>query len=101
MKKPRRAAKRGGVWGGVPPQAVERWATRPDGGNGGQPARVVHGFHGLGECCPRRNGPQGAAVEAVWLFLTLRTTYRVRSSNPPARIKPRGKRKNKESERKL
>ena len=46
------------------------------------------------------NGPQGAAVEAVWLFLTLRTTYRVRSSESLSRVKPRGQRKNKESERK-
>ena len=53
------------------------------------------------EPCPRATGPQGAAVEAVWLFLTLRTTYRVRSSGPRTRIKPRGERKNKEAERKL
>ena len=91
---------RRGVPGGVPPGAVERWATRGRAVGGQWATRsVVHAVHGP-QRCPRRNGPQGAAVEAVWLFLTLRTTYRVRSSGPRTRIKPRGERKNKESERK-
>lgn len=87
--------------GGVPPGVVERWATRVRAvGGQGSTRSVVPAVHGP-QRCPRRNGPQGAAVEAVWLFLTLRTTYRVRSSKPQSRAKPRSERKNKEGERKL
>ena len=89
----------GGFRGRAPVQ-WKRWATRVRAvGGQGSTRSVVPAVHGP-QRCPRRNGPQGAAVEAVWLFLTLRTTYRVRSSGPRTRIKPRGERKNKESERK-
>ena len=63
LKKPRRAAKRGGVWGGVPPQAVEGWSTGLSRwAVSGQ--RIALSTPSTGDPgCPRRNGPPGAALE--------------------------------------
>ena len=52
---------RRGVPGGVPPGAVERWATRVRAvGGQGSTRSVVPAVHGP-QRCPRRSGPQGAA----------------------------------------
>lgn len=100
-KRPRRAAKRGGVWGGVPPQVGRRWATRPRRWAVRVQPQAVPAVHGLGEVVHGRPGHRAQRSRLFWLPLTLRTTYRVRSNEPGSREKPRGERKNKETERKL
>ena len=60
LKVGRADARRGS--GGVPPGAVERWATRVRAvGGQGSTRSVVPAVHGP-QRCPRRNGPQGTAV---------------------------------------
>ena len=57
FKKVGRADARRGVPGGVPPGAVERWATRVRAvGGQGSTRSVVPAVHGP-QRCPRRNGP--------------------------------------------
>ena len=58
-----RADARRGVPGGVPPGAVERWATRVRAvGGQGSTRSVVPAVHGP-QRCPRRNGPQCRALD--------------------------------------
>ena len=87
--------------GGVPPVVGRRWATRPRRWAARVQPQAVPAVHGLGEVVHGRPGHRAQRSRLFWLSLTLRTTYRVRSSGPQTRKKPRGERKNKETERKL
>ena len=55
-KGPAGPRKRGGVWGGVPPQAGRRWATRPRRWAARVQPQAVPAVHGLGEVVHGRPG---------------------------------------------
>ena len=91
-------------------QFFKRWAVRMHGGGFGgraprcraavgNPAQAVGG-QGAAACGCARRPRTGRGCPRATGFRA-RTTYRVRSSGPQTRKKPRGERKNKETERKL
>ena len=64
-KGPAGPRKRGGVWGGVPPQAGRRWATRPRRWAVRVQPQAVPAVHGLGEVV---HGRPGYGAERSRLF---------------------------------
>ena len=89
LKKLGSAKRCGGIWGACPPC---RAAV-------GNPAQAVGGQGAAACCCARRPWTGRGCPRATGF--RARTTYRVRSSGPQTRAKPRCERKKKDGERNI